>query len=249
MHVYIYDAFLNQGKYEKILTQIETRITDLGLNGKIARLGVMKNVSDLIDSELRRGAKTIIAVGNNSTIEQVLPNIVDSDVPLGIIPVEKQNNSIADSLGIKNYEEACNILSARRMEKLDVGYLGNHYFVSSVQINSEGTLLDIESSYSIEADTSGKIFLVNLATDEIEFPETAYIDPKDSKLHLFIFSKSRKGFLKTVPAKSIIPFQKLTVYNKQGKIFVNDSFSMEAPVESGVLPLGLKVIVGKNRSI
>ncbi len=34
MHVYVYDSFLNQKKYDRILARLETRITDLGLNGK-----------------------------------------------------------------------------------------------------------------------------------------------------------------------------------------------------------------------
>ncbi|MCK4553680.1 hypothetical protein KAU19_01815, partial [Candidatus Parcubacteria bacterium] len=64
MHIYIYDSYVNQKKYDKVLARIETRITDLGLNGKISRLGLMKNIPDLVYNELKRGVKTIIAVGN-----------------------------------------------------------------------------------------------------------------------------------------------------------------------------------------
>ena len=50
MHVYIYDSFLNHKKFEKIIARIETRVTDLGLNGKINRLvdhGIAIGIKDL----------------------------------------------------------------------------------------------------------------------------------------------------------------------------------------------------------
>ena len=101
MHIYIYDSFVNQKKYDKILARIETRITDLELNGKISRLGVMKNIPDIVSNELKRGAKTIIAVGNDKTINQVINSLAGSQVPLGIIPIGRENNQISFALGIE----------------------------------------------------------------------------------------------------------------------------------------------------
>jgi len=53
MHVYVYDSFLNQKKYDRILARLETRITDLGLNGKISILLIMKlNMAQKLSSLL-----------------------------------------------------------------------------------------------------------------------------------------------------------------------------------------------------
>ena len=58
MHVYIYDSFLGHKKFDNTLARIETRLTDLGLNGKISRMGAMKNIQSTVSNELKRGAKT-----------------------------------------------------------------------------------------------------------------------------------------------------------------------------------------------
>ena len=121
MNIFIYDSFLNQKKYDRLLARVETRITDLGLNGKISRLSPTRNVSETITNELKRGAKTIIAVGNNKTINQIINSLAGSQAPLGIIPIGEDNNDIAKSLGIESIEAACDILSARLLVKIDLG--------------------------------------------------------------------------------------------------------------------------------
>jgi len=147
MHVYIYDDYLNKNKYNKIINRIEIRLTDLGLNGKIIRLGGIKNIKSAIQNEVRLGAKTIIAVGNNQTINKIIGAIIDNNIYgdfqkntlLGIIPVGG-DNSIAQSFGIKDEEEACNILLARRVEKIDLGLAGQHYFLNQAVIQSLGAI-------------------------------------------------------------------------------------------------------------
>src|SRR5680860_1199287 len=129
MHVYIYDDYVSTKKYDTTLAHIETRITDLGLNGKIIRLDVMKNVAEAVASEIKRGAKTIVAVGNDKTINKIINSITlfairnqtEVDIPLGLITVGDKGNSIAPALGIESGEKGCDSLSARRIAKLDLG--------------------------------------------------------------------------------------------------------------------------------
>mgnify|MGYP000966424279 FL=1 len=70
MHVYIYDEHLNKAKYNRAINRLEIRLTDLGLNGKIIRLGGIKNIKATIQNEIKLGAKTIVAVGNNQTVNK-----------------------------------------------------------------------------------------------------------------------------------------------------------------------------------
>ena len=151
MHVYIYDDYLNKSKYKKTINRLEIRLTDLGLNGKIIRLGGIKNIKGTIQNEIKLGAKTIVAVGNNQTVNKIVGAIIDTDIYgdfqkktlLGIIPIG-DDNSVAASFGIKDKEEACNILLARRVEKIDLGLVGDHYFLNQATIPSLGTILEIE---------------------------------------------------------------------------------------------------------
>lgn len=252
MHVYIYDSFLNQKKYEKVMARVETRITDLGLNGKINRLGPMKNINDLISTELSRGAKTITAVGNDETVCRAINSMAGSDVALGIIPISKEKNLIAASLGIGNEEDACDILSARRIIKLDLGQANNLYFLANALITNRGTTIEINKNYSIEIMEGGEVGIVNLAT-EGDIPECRLLykninsNPQDGILELFIKTKQSKGFLKKLTGQSVFPFKKLTVINEQHPVILDGAIEIKTPVEISVAKQALNVIVGKDR--
>ncbi len=102
MHVYIYDDYVSQKKYEQQLIRVETRITDLGLSGKIIRLGMLKNIREAIQDELRRGVKTIIAVGDNKICNTVINAMLgiehthpaQKQTPMAVIPIGKKNIQI-----------------------------------------------------------------------------------------------------------------------------------------------------------
>src|SRR3989339_363418 len=102
MNIYIYDSYVGHKKYQSKIAKIETRITDLGLNGKIIRLGVMSSIYNSIEGEVQKGAKNIIIVGNNNLFAQAINSVAKlkslhttvGDIPLGLIPIGKKYNSI-----------------------------------------------------------------------------------------------------------------------------------------------------------
>jgi diacylglycerol kinase family enzyme len=257
MHVYIYDSFLNHKKYDNILARVETRLTDLGLNGKISRLGIMKNIQDSVENELRGGAKTIIAVGDDNTVNRVVNamagmNQIGQSIPMGIIPIRDGYNSIAASFGIGSEEEACDILSARRIEKLDVGQANNSFFISNASIANRGTVIEMDQDYSVEVMEEGEVNIVNLATGEKPMPAKAKFDPQDGVLELFIRTKKSKGFLKLMDkeiGQSIFSLESLTIHSNKGlPLILDGSIKIPTPAEISVIKQRLNIIVGKDRS-
>lgn len=242
MHVYIYDEYLNKAKYNRAINRLEIRLTDLGLNGKIIRLGGIKNIKATIQNEIRLGAKTIIAVGNNQTINKIIGSIIDTEIYgdfqkktlLGLIPIG-DDNSIASSFGIKNIEEACNILLARRIEKIDLGLVGNYYFLNQATIQSAGTTVEIDD-YSLEIAERGEVRIINLLSDPKEVIKS---NPHDGKLDILIRTRKRD--------ESIITTKKLKVSNPQEKLIIDGVFEIETPVEIGIMKDKVNVIVGKDR--
>jgi diacylglycerol kinase family enzyme len=256
MHVYIYDYFLNHKKYENILARVETRLTDLGLNGKINRLGVMKNIKVSVENELKRGAKTIIAVGNDATVSQVANAMAGAGqigrvVPLAIIPIGDKNNFIAESFGVPLEEKACDILSARRIEKIDLGQADDYFFIASAEITNRGTTIEMDKSYSIEIMGDGEVSIVNLPIGEKPMPAQAKFNPQDGILELFIRTKTKKGFLKFSAAEtgeSIFSLKKLTIHSNKNLPVILDGFmEVPTPTQIGILKQRLGVIVGKER--
>jgi len=249
MHVYIYDSYLNQPKYQKTLSRIETRITDLGLNGKISRLGLMKNVNEVVQSEIRRGAKTIVVVGNDDTVQQVINSIARTGVPLGIIPIDKKNNLIAERLGIPCQDDACDILSARRIEQLDLGLANDQFFLTHAAITGEGTRIEVKENYSIELKEPGEIYVFNLDVGSVSLPPNVFINPSDGLLQVALITKHSKKFLFSEnTVESIFAFDKFRLVNQKKPILLDGLFPVSSPVEISISRNSLKVIVGKNRS-
>lgn len=242
MHVYIYDDYLNKTKYNRAINRLEIRLTDLGLNGKIIRLGGIKNIKGTIQNEIKLGAKTIVAVGNNQTINKIIGAVIDTEIYgdfqkkplLGLIPIG-DDNSIAASFGIKNAEEACNILLARRIEKIDLGLIGNYYFLNQASIQSLGTIISIDD-YTLEITEKGEVRIINLLSDPKEKIKS---NPHDGKLDILIKTRKRD--------ESIITVKKLKIANPQEKLIIDDVVTVDTPVEIGIMKDKVNVIVGKDR--
>lgn len=242
MHVYVYDDYLNKNKFNRQINRMEIRLTDLGLNGKILRLAGIKNIKSAIQNEIRIGAKTIVAVGNNQTINKIIGAIIDDDIfgdfqkktLLGIIPIG-EDNSIAASFGIKNVEDACNILLARRVEKIDLGLAGSHYFLNEASIQSLGTTLEI-GDYSMEIMEKGEVKIINLLKDKGQDIKS---NPHDGLLDICI--QTRKKDTTYLNAKE------LNISNPDEKLIVDGVMEIETPAKIGILKDRVNIIVGKDR--
>jgi len=242
MNVYIYDDYLNKSRYTKALNRMEIRLTDLGLSGKIIRLSTIKNIRGSIQNEIKLGAKNIVAVGNNQTINKIIGAIIDTDVYgdfqkntlLGIIPIG-DDNTIANSFGIKNEEDACNILLARRVEKIDIGLIGKHYFLNQATIESSGTKVEIDK-YSLEVEERGEVKIINLLSDPQEEIKS---NPHDGLLDIYI--KTRKK------DETYLTADKIKISNLKHKLLIDGVVEIETPVEIGIMKNKLNTIVGRDR--
>lgn len=245
MNIYIYDDFLNKSKFNRVLNRVEIRLTDLGLNGKIIRLGSIKNVRDVIQNEIKNGAKTIVAVGNNQTVNKIIGSIIDNElygffqknILFSIIPIG-DDNSIANSLGIKKEEEACNTLLARRVKKIDIGLVNNYYFLNKAVIEGQNTILEIDD-YILESQERGLISIYNLKSSQDD-DKNLKINPIDGKLDIYIKNKN-KDF-------SFFSSKKLKISSKKNSLILDDVVEIKTPAEISVIPGKLNVIVGKDRS-
>jgi len=242
MHVYIYDDFLNKSKHQKTINRLEIRLTDLGLNGKIIRLAGIKNVKSAIQNEIKLGAKTIIAVGNNQTVNKIIGAIIDTEIYgdfqkktlLGIVPVGN-DNSIAASLGIKDLEEACQVLLARRLAKIDLGIVNNHYFLNQISIQSLGTVLEIDD-YSLEITARGEVRVINLLSDPSAKISS---NPHDGRLDIYIRTKRKD--------ETHLTAKEMKISNPENKIVIDGVVEIETPAAVSVRRDQVSLIVGKDR--
>lgn len=255
MHVYIYGSYVNEKKHEGTIARVETRITDLGLNGRIVRLGIMHSLYDAIENEIKKGAKTIIIVGNFSLLSQAvnslavlsLSSLTHKNIPLGFIPVGKKNNDIADILGLGYGEKACDALSARRIQTLDLGRANEYYFLSQAQITTGHTTLEIDESYSVEIRKRGTIQVINLPADHA-LPSEVKSRADDEVMELIIQSQKDKKLLPWGPGdQSIFSFAKLKILNPKFPVRLDNSIEVPTPVDITIAKEKINLIVGKER--
>ncbi len=252
MYLYLYDSFLSNKKYSRLLAKTETRLTDLGIGGKIFRLSILRNTEELLIDEIKNGIKTIVVVGNDKTFSQIINLAAKFDIPIGFIPIGSQNE-IAQMLGIpKKEEEACNTIAARIVKKIDLGKANNIYFLSNLTVSGEKLTIECDNKYRITTKIKNQINICNLKPLLVSNLGPKYFNPHDGFLEILI-QPINTGFFQffkktNVIQKSIIPFKKILICSKDSIPITTDSKKiLKTPVKIEVVPKKLKVIVGKSR--
>lgn len=250
MYQYIYDGFLSDKKYDKVLTHIENRLLDLGINGKVNKITVLKNFESYIKELVDKKPDVIVIVGNDKTLAKILNIIADKEIILGIIPIGDENR-IADFFGISKEEQACDIIAARRIEEIDLGNVNGQYFLSSVEIFGAGTTIICNDSYEIKAlENTEKIGIYNLCLKD---NMGVVFNPQDKNLEIISTPKTSNSFFnfsKNKPLKkSLIRVLKARILSSQenNSVLVDAHKIIKTPAEVTVSNLKLKIIVGKNR--
>lgn len=245
MHIYIYGSNLSQKKYQKTLAKIETQLTDLGLNGRIYRLGPISKVDEVVNGELRKDPKTIVIVGNDFLVNEVINLLAENKVPIGIIPVGEPNN-IAKGLGI-DLENACQVLSARRVLKFDLGLANNHYFVNNAKLAAKDLSFKIDNKYSFSLTGHSDLEIVNFSLNLAENNEIVQPDPTDGELNLFLANVHNK-LLKKETSQSFIALKRLVFDQKTENLILDGVYQVSEAKEINVLKQSINLIIGKNRS-
>ncbi len=250
MYQYIYDSFLSDKKYNKVLTRIENRLLDLGINGKTNRITLLKNFESYIKELIDKKPDVVIIVGNDKTLAKILNIVADKEIILGIIPIGEEN-VIADFFGINKEEQACDIIAARRIEEIDLGNVNGQYFLSSVEIYGVGTVIICNDSYEIKAlENTEKLGIYNLCLKD---NMGVVFNPQDKNLEIISTPKVSGSFFnfgKNKPLiKGLIRVQKAKILSSQenNSVLVDAHKIMKTPAEVTISNRKLKIIVGKNR--
>lgn len=251
MYVYLYDNFLKHRKFESVMKMVETRLTDYGIAGKIVRLQNFTNAEAVVQEELRRGATSVIIVGNDTTFGHVLSRAATCDVLYGFIPIGPEND-IARVLGIPVGEAACDVLSRRRKVYLDVGWFNGRYFVSRLHIAPSNITVAYDDRFAVSA-RYGKMELVvcNLQpfTWRDKGKESFVVHPQDGKLEAFLRPIVRKGVFREIyEDPSIFPFEEMIVSSPSPfPVEADGKVTKETKITIKLAKKKIQMIVGKER--
>lgn len=258
MYTYLYDNFLTETKYAKTLAAIETRFTDLGIQGRVDRISTFKNPKEILHDAVRRDMKTIVIVGNDDTVRKVLEVIPDFNFTFGIIPVGAPNK-IAKFLGIPEGEAACDVLSARIIEKMDIGKINNKFFFGNISIPQTTLPIICNDNFTIHPENVASVYVHNLPIAADSSIEPNVSRPCDGNLDLYVatppssvFGKVRwwLGNQKNLSKEriSVLPVKKIRIKSDiLFSIFADGAKIETSEANIEVVPQKLKMITGKER--
>ena len=260
MYLYLYDSFLVEQKYRKTIDQIETRLTDLGINGRTIRLTILKNAREVIKDNLRDEIDTVVVIGSDKLFSESAMALAGTEVALGFIPVGE--STMADILDIPKSIEACDVVSGRRVQKIDLGRINGQYFLNSVQIDSAKVTIKADDAYQIVPSGGIKsIKIINLDWLNFNLSETDIaIDKrassaKDGLLEV-VFGKAPKVtfplFRKIEQKDSLFYVKRLQFHawgDREVMARVDNERILKLPLIIEIIPRCLKLIVGRSHLI
>lgn len=252
-YFYFYDDFVSDKKYQVEINRIETRLLELGLNGRKERLTVLKNAREIITDGIKRGATTVVAIGNDATMSKVMSVVANHpSVVLGLIPLGPEQK-IAGRLGIPAGVAACAVLSKRVVTKVDLGKVNNFYFLFSLDLPAGEVTVTCDNKYSLSVEDSGAEFhICNLgqmwSTDRRA--DSYHCDPADGRLEAIIQPRGTgwNVFRRHFDRASVFTIKRAAIAAPRETTMVADGQTLiKTPATVEVVPKKLRLIVGRER--
>ncbi|MFA5069767.1 MAG: diacylglycerol kinase family protein [Patescibacteria group bacterium] len=250
MYHYIYDSFLSDKRYENDLSLIEARILALGINGRMDKLTILKNLKEIVEDSVKRGAETLVVIGDDMTLGKVISYVAPfRKVILGYIPLGPKQ-SIARLLGIPGGLAACDILSKRMVKKFDLGKVNEKYFLFSLNVTKNNVVIECDGNYNFKTVVPSSLLRIcNLGLPE----EGVFFNPGDGLLEAVVVNRSTgwNFFKKSYKKDSIFPFKKAKIKCETEcvPLLLDGQTVVKTPAAVEIAPGRLNIIVGKDRKI
>lgn len=126
-----------------VLNRLKQTLREHNVLGEFMKTTSKGDATHLARIAIKKGYTTIVAVGGDSTVHEVLNGIAGTDTVLGILPMGARN-SIAGKLRIPlEWKKSVETIAARRTLKIDVGQVleQKQYFLLSAGMGLEIEML------------------------------------------------------------------------------------------------------------
>src|SRR4051794_40785384 len=113
MYYYILNPAAGKGTVNSTQDKLRVRLRELGIEGEFVKTTGPGDATKMAKQAVEKGHTTIVVVGGDGTVNEVINGITKDTVAVGIIPAG-HSNLLAHRLGITGWQQACEVLSARR---------------------------------------------------------------------------------------------------------------------------------------
>lgn len=237
MFFYLYDAVVLDKKYSSLLDRVESRVIELGINGRVERLTPLRNIKELISHAVKNGAHTVIVFGSDSTFLHAIQVVAQHDVTLGFLPFG--DSRLGPLFGMHDPVEACNNLSRRITKQLALGKANQTFFLSeAVAQLPRGSRLRCNDQWTLSTQADSTTLTVrNTGSLELQLqpqPITKSFLRKPTPLHPTTVTVSK---LQLEHPETTVP------------VVLDGTTTLKTPIAFSLKPKAIKVIVGKQRQV
>lgn len=144
-YFFIVNPAAGGGRKMEVIAEIEAFFQERKLDFEIVLTKAPKHATELAKKAANDGYKTIVAVGGDGTVNEVVNGIVGTEATLGIIPIGS-GNDFSRAIGLaRNIKKDLKILLAKKTREIDLGFVNNRYFVDGLGIG-----FDAEASMKVK---------------------------------------------------------------------------------------------------
>ncbi len=271
MYYYIVDPQkMSQGEFERVQNQLYSSVSEFRVTGEVVRATGVRTITQLVENAFSHNAKTIIAVGGDDTLQDVINAVGDREVVIGYIPI--MESEIGEMLGLKSIDQAVKTLAARRTEEMDLGSVNGNLFFSKLSFGSipnqtPGWLGSMSFKF-IEGMKQLPSFEIKFSVDDqyrVSLPiiggvVTNSSDPTDGKLDVLLLPQISSwstfkyrteiisGQFDKIPGSSRLHVKKIEISMPAGMPLKSEGHTItKTPATIEIKPKALKIIVGKER--
>ena len=139
---FIINPIAGSGKNELNLDYLHSIFEKESFNIVVKNSDYKTHTKALTKASIEENADIIVACGGDGTINEVANALVNTTIPLGIIPLGS-GNGLASNLKIpKDIEKALLKIKDQNVTKIDVGMFNEHYFFSNSGIGFDANVIE-----------------------------------------------------------------------------------------------------------
>ncbi len=153
MYYYIINPHTPNSNFYTLENKLKSRLRELNIDGEMSKTLYEGDVGKLTKTAIDQGAQTIVVMGDDKTINNVVSTIDSTgktSIAIGVIPIDS-GNSFSKALGINSWEQACSALSSRRLQNFHIMYLNDRPFLHYCRITPSN-----ESHIEVDVQLDGE---------------------------------------------------------------------------------------------
>jgi diacylglycerol kinase family enzyme len=139
VYYYVVNPAAGHGRIKSLQDKLRAKLDELGIRGEWAKTTGPGEATKMTRAAIAAGNTTIVAVGGDDTVNEVINGIDHDNVAVGIIPIGTTNR-VATQLGIITWPQACEALAARRLTPYSLIAAGQKFFLSTLTLGFETDL-------------------------------------------------------------------------------------------------------------